>query len=241
MKKSLSMIAVLALVTGLTTDVLAKRERKEQPNSRAAKEAVEALGEEHYPEKIKIKRISSIEVGETYYHVYEGKLNKLGYHIIVFDNYNNYLGFYKSDYAPTNEEVEGAIVLDSGDVDDDGNPKFFLIPISLKKGLPENVSIGGIPSKLVKAPLPEGAKTGPPSTGEDPAATNGSEVEDTGPIPEYRDWIILHKGKKLSAHAIFVKFSAGKVYLKLEANGAEKGFNLNMLSREDQAYVKQFK
>ena len=241
MKKLLSMIAVVALVTGLTTDVEAKRERKEQPNSRAAKEAVEALGEEHYPEKIKIKRISSIEVGETYYHVYEGKLNKLGYHIIVFDNYNNYLGFYKSDYAPTNEEVEGAIVLDSGDVDENGEPKFYLIPISLEKGLPAKVSIGGIPSEFVKVPLPEGAKTGSPSAGGDTAAANNGEAEDTGPVPEYRDWTILHKGKKIPARAIFVKYSGGKVYLKLEANGAEQGFNLNLLSREDQAYVKQFK
>lgn len=240
MKKSLSMIAILALIAGLTTNAEAKRERKEQPNSRAAKEAVEAAGEEHYPEKIKIKRVSSIEIGETYYHVYEGELDKLGYHIIVFDNYKNYLGFYKSDYAPTNEEIDGAIVLDSGDVDDDGNQKFYLIPISLKKGLPAKVSIGGIPSELVKAPLPEGAKTGSPAAGEATAANN-VDAEDAAPVPEYRDWTILHKGKKIPARAIFVKYSGGKVYLKLEANGAEQGFNLNLLSREDQAYVKQFK
>jgi hypothetical protein len=60
-------------------------------------------------------------------------------------------------------------------------------------------------------------------------------------VPEYREWTITHKGKKIPARAIYVKQSAGKVFLKLEANGMEKGFSLSALSREDQAYVKQFK
>jgi hypothetical protein len=239
MKKILGMIVILAIVTSIATDAAAKRERKEQPNSRAAKEAVEAAGGEHYPEKIKIKRVSSVEVGETYYHIYEGELDKLGFHIIIFDNYKNYLGYYTSDYPPTNNEVEGSIVLDSGDVDDDGEQKYFLIPIDLKKGPPGKVSIGGMPSAFVKAPLPEGAKTGTPSANGEQAGTEA--VADEVPGPEYRDWIIIHKGKKIPARAIFVKFEAGKVYLKLEANGAEKGFALHTLSREDQAYVKQFK
>ena len=239
MKKTLSMIAVLAMATGIATNSVAKRERKEQPNSRAAKEAVEAAGEEHFPKKIKIKRVSSVEVGDTYFHIYEGKLDKLGFHIIVFDNYGNYLGYYKSDYAPCNNEIENSIVMDSGEVDDDGEVLYYAIPIDLKKGPPAKVSIGGMPSEFVKAALPEGAKTGDPSSG---AKANGeAAVEDTGPVPEYRDWVIMHKGKKIPARAIFLRLELGKVYLKLEANGVEKGFNLNMFSREDQAYVKQFK
>ena len=241
MKKILSMIAVLAMATGIATNSAAKRERKEQPNSRAAKEAVEAVGGEHYPEKIKIKRVSSIEVGDTYYHAYEGKLDKLGFHIIVFDNYKNYLGFYKSDFPPCNNEIEGSIVLDSGGVDNNGNHLYYPIPIDLKKGLPNKIYLGETLSTLIKAPLPEGAKTGTPAAGKEESEPTEEAAVDEGPVPEYRDWIIMHKGKKIPARAIFIRFELGKVYLKLEANGAEKGFNLNALSREDQAYVKQFK
>ncbi len=239
MKKTLSMIVVLAMAIGIATNAVAKRERKEQPNSRAAKEAVEAVGGEHYPEKIKIKRVSSIEAGDTYYHIYEGELHKLGYHIIIFDNYKNYLGFYKSNYAPSNYEIEGSIVMDSGDVDENGDPLYYRIPIDPKKGLPGKISIGGTPAALVKAPLPEGAKTGNPTAGGE--QEDSEAAVDERPVPEYRDWIILHKGKKIPARAIFMKFEAGKVYLKLEANGAEKGFALHTLSREDQTYIKQFK
>ncbi len=237
MKKTLCMITIFALAAGFTTDALAKQERKNQPKSREAKEAIEAIGDEHFPEKIKIKRVSSIEVGDTYYHIYEGKLDKLNFHIIVFDNYKNYLGYYKSNYPPSNNEIEGSIALDSGDVDENGDQKYYAIPINPKKGPPGKVSIGGIPSEFMKAPLPEGAKTGTPSADN---ADDKATMEDEGPVPEYREWTIMHNGKKIPARAIFVRFSAGKVYLKLEAGGSEKGFSLHKLSREAQAYAKQF-
>lgn len=240
MKKTLSMIAVLTMAMGIATHVEAKSERKDAPKKRFVEETLKALGGEHSPAKMKVKKISSVEVGDTYYHIYEGELDKLGFHIIVFDNYQNYLGYYTSDYAPCNNQIEGSIVMDSGDVDEDGETMYYVIPIDPKKGPPGKVSIGGMPSAFVKVALPEGAKTGAPSAGG--AQANGKAgAEDAGPVPEYRDWIIMHKGKKIPARAIFVRYELGKVYLKLEANGAESGFNLNMLSREDQTYVKQFK
>jgi len=228
MKRTLGIITIMALATGITTNTMAKTEKKDQPKARFVKEALEAIGGAHFPEKIKIKRSSSIEIEDTYYHIYEGELEKTGYHIIIFDNQRNYLGYYKSDFPPTNYEIEGCIVIDSGTIDDDtGDPLYYPIPIDAKKGLPKRVQIGGMPTSLVKAPKSE--------------TTAKGAAEDGVITPEYRDWTITHKGKKIPARAIYVKQSGGKVYLKLESNGREKGFLLNTLSREDQTYVKQFK
>ncbi len=228
MKRTLGIITMMALATGIASNVMAKTEKKDQPKARFVKEALEALGGTHFPEKIKIKRISSIEIGETYYHVYEGELEKTGYHIIVFDNQRNYLGYYKSDFPPTNYEIEGCIVIDSGNVDEDtGDQLYFPIPINPKKGLPKKVQIGGMPTSFVQAPKS--------------AATTKGAAGDGEITPEYREWVILHKGKKIPVRAIYIKQSSGKVYLKAEASGATKPFLISSLSRDDQAYVKQFK
>lgn len=230
MKRTLGIIMILALATGMATNTLAKAERREQPKARFVQETLEALGEPHYLEKMKVKRIASIPVGDTFYHVFEGKLDTVGYHIIVFDNYLNYLGFYKSDFPPTNEEKENCISIDSGDVNDDGDPLFFWIPIDPEKGLPSKLQIGGTPTKLEKGPEIEGKEEGGPK-----AAKEGEIV------PEYRDWTITHKGKKLTVSALYVSQTFAKVTLKAEVNGVIREFDITSISREDREYVAQFK
>ena len=243
MRRILGIILILALAAGMATNTIAKTERKEQPKARFVTETLEALGEPHYPEKIKIKRITSIQVGDTYYHIYEGKLDTVGFHIIVFDNQQNYLGFYKSDFAPCNYEIENSIVMDSDEVDDDGNPKYFAIPIDIKKGLPLKVQLGGTPTKLEKAPEKEGGEEeeagegGAEGEGKDPGA-----AEEEAPVePEYRDWKITFKGKEMSVRAIYVKQTFAKVTLKAEASGRSNDFDIPALSKEDREYIKQFK
>ncbi len=228
MKKTLGMIMVLALAAGIATHVAAKTERKDQPKRRFVEEVLAEVGGVHFPEKMDVKRIASVEVGDTYYHVYEGELDAVGYHIIVFDNYRNYLGYYKSDYAPCNYQIESSIVIDSGTVDDNGEPLYYPIPIDLKKGLPPNIQIAGMPTKFVKAPKKEGSEA-------------EKDAGDGGIEPEYRSWTITHKGKEIPVRAIYVKQGAGKVYLKAEANGVTQSFGISSLSKEDQEYVKQFK
>jgi len=228
MKKTLGMIMVLALAAGIATHVAAKTERKDQPKRRFVEEALAEVGGVHFPEKMDVKRISSVEVGDTYYHIFEGELDTVGYHIIVFDNYRNYLGYYKSDFPPCNYQIENSIALDSGTVDQNGKALHYPIPIHVKKGLPPNIQIAGMPTKFVKAPKKEASET------EKAAGEGGTE-------PEYRTWTIIHKGKEIPVRAIYIKQGAGKVHLKAEANGVTKPFAISSLSKEDQAYVKQFK
>ncbi|MEN8254044.1 MAG: hypothetical protein ABFR33_01105 [Verrucomicrobiota bacterium] len=228
MKKTLGMIMVLALAAGIATHVAAKSEREDAPRRRFVEELLAEVGGTHYPEKMDVKKIASIEIGDTYYHVYEGELDAVGYHIIVFDNYRNYLGYYKSDFPPCNYEIENSIVIDSGTVDDNGESLYYPIPISLKKGLPAKIQIAGIPTKFVKAPKKE--------VSEAEKAAGDGKIE-----PEYRIWTITHKGREIPVRAIYIKQSAGKVYLKAEANGVTNPFAISSLSKEDQEYVKQFK
>ena len=228
MKRILGMIMVLALAAGIATNVAAKSEREDAPKRRDVEEVLAEVGGTHSPEKMDVKKIASVKVEDTYYHVYEGELDAGGFHIIVFDNYRNYLGYYKSDFAPCNYEIESSIVIDSGTIDDNGEPLYYPIPISLKKGLPSKIQIGGIPTNFVKAPKKEGSEA--EKTAED------DEIK-----PEYRTWTILHKGKEFPVRAIYIKQSAGKIHLKAEANGVTKPFDISSLSKEDQAYVKQFK
>lgn len=243
MKKTLRMITVLALATGIASGVMAKSERKDQPNKRFVEDALEELGGVHFPEKMKVKRISSIEIEDTYYHIYEGELDKTGYHIIIFDNYRNYLGYYKSDFPPCNEEREGSIVVDPNDVDEDGEALYYEIAIDPKKGIPQKIIIGSLPSDFVKSPKYDeltNKKTGAEEktdTAEE-TTSEGSNVEEET-APEYRKWIIIHKGKEIPVRALYIKQESGKVYLKAEANGVTKPFLITSLSREDQTYVKQ--
>jgi hypothetical protein len=215
------------LISGFAVNASAKMEKREQPKARFVEETLEAVGGEHNPEKMDVKRISSIAVGDTYYHVFEGELDDVGYHIIIFDNYGNYLGFYKLNYAPINYQRDKCIVIDSGDVDEDGDPLYFYIPIDEKKGLPERVQVGGVPTKLVKAPKKEGAEEAKP-------------VDDGSVEPEFREWTITHQGRALTVRAIYVKQTFAEVFLKAEASGKTKGFQKTALSKEDREYITQF-
>lgn len=257
MKKILGIVMILALVAGMASNTVAKTERKEVPKARFVEETLEAVGGVHNPEKIRIKKISSIEIGETYYHVFQGKLDTVGYHIIIFDNKQKYLGFYKSDFPPTNYEIETCIVLDSGEVDDSGNAKYYTIPISEEKGLPPMIVIGVSPVKLEKPPETEGEEEGDPeaeggaeagSEGEseggedaDDAKDGSKDAVETKAVPEYREWTITHRGKPLTVRALYVKQTFAKVTLKAEASGRVNDFDITALSKPDRAYIRQFK
>lgn len=242
MKRLTGLMMVLTLAAGMVTTADAKQERKEQPSAREAEDALEVVGGAHFPEKIKIKRISSVEVGETYYHVFEGKLDETGYHIIIFDNYNNYLGYYESGSPPCNYQMKGKIVVDSGDVNDDGDPIYLYIPISPEKGVLKQIVLGGVPTQFIVNPnfSPEAKEAGAPAEGT--AGTPGAAAEEEGEaVPEFREWKIKYKGQELQVRAIYVKQTFAEVYLKAEASGRTKGFPITALSKEDREYIKQFK
>jgi len=233
MKKALGIMMLVGLVAGMATHVNAKQERENAPRGKAVLATLKELGEPHYVDRMKVHEMCSLEIGDTFFHVYTGELKKMGYHIIFYDNKENYLGFYYTEYEPTEYE-EAAILLDSGD-----GESFYEIPIGLK-GPADTIRIDGMPIKFIKSP----SNTDEAGSGGTKAATTAAGTapaeEDNTLKPEFRTWTITFKGKPAQASATFIKQEKNMVFLKLEANGKEKAFSVYSLSKEDQAYIKQF-
>ncbi len=224
MKKALGIMMVGALVASMATTAGAKSEKKNTPkNTRAAEEAVRAAGAEHFPEKMKIRKVGSLKAGETYFHIYCGVLKKGGYHAIVFDNTPTYLGYYKTEYEPVNYE-KGAILVDMEDSDEDGNTRYEKIRVK-ETGPTDNTRIDGVAVKFIKAPEKKVVKT------EEGTASG----EESGPV--FREWTI----NKTVVRAVYVSQTFGKVTLRAEASGAVKAFPISSISDEDKEYIKQFK
>ncbi|MCF7847899.1 MAG: hypothetical protein K9M45_03525 [Kiritimatiellales bacterium] len=234
MNKKLGLMMIFVLAAGIAIDA---GEKKNAPKTSDVEDALKAAGPEHFPEKMKVGKVGSVEAGETYYHAYCGEMKKAGYRVIFMDNSGKYLGYYPTEYEPSDYE-EGAILLNSGSSDDEGNTDYFTLPVG-KDGPADKVRIDGTPVTFVKNPKndPKAAKaTTPKATG----SITTTVVASVPVKPEYREWTITHGGKKIPVRAIYVKMAVGKVFLKAEANGATRPFDLSSLSKEDQSYVKQF-
>ena len=223
MKRALGIMMVGALVASMATTAGAKSEKKNTPkNTRAAEEAIKAAGAEHFPEKMKIRKVGSVKVEETYYHIYCGVLKKGGYHAIVFDNTPTYLGYYRTEYEPVNYE-KGAILMDMEDSDEDGNTRYERIRITAK-GPQDRATLDGVKSDFIKAPEKEVVKV-----------AEGTESGEDGPV--FREWTV----NKTVVRAVYVSQTFGKVTLRAEASGAVKAFPISSLSDEDKEYIKKFK
>jgi hypothetical protein len=234
MKKTIELMVIFALAIGIATDAAAKGEKKNVPKTDDVETALKAAGAEHFPEKMDVSKVGSIESGETYYHAFCGSLREGGYRVIFMDNSGNYLGYYPTDFEPSDYE-EGAVLLDSGDSDSEGNTSYFNLNVG-EDGLSEKVRIDGTPVAFVKNPKND-AKA---AAAAEAAKTAAAAVVDSGPIqPEYREWILINRGQKVPVRAIYIKQASGKVFLKREADGRTADFPNSMLSEEDQEYVKK--
>jgi len=229
MKGKISVVLILVLLLlGISAQA---REKKNVPRDKDVEAALKDAGPGHFPEDMKIYKVGSIEAGETYYHVFCGQLKKGGYRVIIMDNNGKYLGYYFSEYEPTDYE-EGAVLLD------DGSSDYFTLPIG-KKGPTDKVYIDGVLTKFVKNP--KNTSNAKNSVESKTSGTVTAVTTEKKPAkPEYREWTITHHGRKVRVRAIYVKTVVGNVFLKSESNGVTKPFPLSALSKEDQAYVKQF-
>jgi hypothetical protein len=226
MKKVLGLIISTAVIIGFAITAEAKSEKKNVPKDDTVEAALTAAGENHFPEKMKIDKTGPVELGDTYYHAFCGSLKKGGYRVIIFDNKENYLGYYESEYEPAETE-EGAVALDSGD-----GESYFYIRFG-DDGPRDKTNIDGMPVPFVKNKKQQ-AKAA--------EATAETKVVSGEPIqPEYREWVLINRGKKVPVEAIFVKQSGSKVTLKQKSDGRSKEFPLSMLSAADQEYMKKLK
>ncbi len=229
MKRRMGVIVSVVLMTALSSNVLASSVKKNAPDKKTVETELKALGGEHFPERMRIQKIGPVRVGDTYYHVFSGQLPNVGYHIIIYDNDQHYLGFYATEFEPINYE-EGGILLNSADGED-----YYHVPINAD-GPPKKVLLPeGLPLVFVPAPKAPKAEAGATTTA--PKAASGKD----GITAEYREWTITRKGKTMKVRAIYVSQSIGTVVIKAETNGKTAKVRLSELSRKDQEYVRKFK
>ncbi len=242
MKKLLSAMMCATIAAAIFTPRNSEAAtKKNDPDKREVEALLKEIGDEHYVERMKISNLCAMKFeapdGEDdYYHIYNASLKDGSYRVIIFNNKPEYLGFYATSYEGADYE-EGAILLDSGESDEDGNTSYFNLPIP-DKGPTAKIVIDGIPVSFVKNPKLEGGD-------EKVAAAGGGipavpkETSANGEVIDYRDWTISMKGKEISVNAKFVKIEAGKVTIKNAKNGKEATIPGSALSDEDKEYVKR--
>lgn len=213
--------------------------KKNDLNKKEVEKLLKEIGGEHYVERMKISNLCAMKFeapdGEDdYYHIYNASMKEGGYRIIIFNNKPDYLGFYATEFEGSDYE-EGAILLDSGESDEDGNTDYYNLPIP-DKGPAAKVRIDGTPVSFVKNPQLEAVATATTGGGGIPVVPKDKSA--TGIVIDYRDWTITMKGKTFTVNAKFEKIDAGKVYIKNAKNGKVAPVPGSALSEEDREYVK---
>jgi hypothetical protein len=241
MKRSITVFicATIATAALLPFNALAGT-KKNDPDKKEVLKEIEEIGGDHYVEKMKVSQLCNLKFeaadGEDdYYHIYNASLKEGGYRIIIYNNKPEYLGFYTSPYEGVDYE-EGAILLDSGESDEDGNSVYFNLPIP-NKGPAAKVRIDGTPVSFVKNPKLEEAEkaAGDMAAGGIPVVPK--ETSASGEVIDYRDWTITMQGKEITVNAKFEKVEKGKVYIKNAKNGKVAAIPGSALSDADKEYV----
>jgi hypothetical protein len=240
MKKLLTtfICATLASFTLLPLNAAAGT-KKNDPNKKEVEKILKEAGDTHYVEKMKISSLCSLKFEDAsgeddFYHIYNASMKAGGYRIVIFNNEPKYLGYYETEYEGADYE-EGAVLLDSGDSDEDGNTTYYNLPIP-NKGPADKVRIDGVPTAFVKAPGADSKK----ESGLGKAAGGGATaaVVDEN-APQYRDWKITIQGKERVYNAIFVSAEKGKVTIKDSKRGKNATVPVSALSSEDVEYLKK--
>ncbi|VGO14509.1 hypothetical protein PDESU_03071 [Pontiella desulfatans] len=232
--------ATAAIALSLSSMDAQAKTKKNDPDKKEVEKILKEVGGEHYVEKMKISSLCSMEFEdaageELYYHIYNVSLKEGGYRIVFFDNVPNYLGFYASQFEATDYE-EGAVLLDSGDSDEDGNTSYFNLAVS-DKGPADKTRIDGVPTPFVKNPkLEEKGKAA--GTGGSGALVVPVQKSASGATVEYRDWKITIKGQERTYNAIFVQKSGSNIQIKDSKRGKTATIPISSLSAEDKEYLK---
>ncbi len=226
MKSILRLILTVACSAGILSSTFAADVRKNNPSRSDVEDILEEIGEGHFPEKMKLSPLGSVETDSTYYHVFYGTLKSSAYHLIFFDNTPTYLGYYLISLHPIGHGkgvVELYLTSDS------------ITTISIgDEGPADKISIEGVPGqfKFVRAPVEEEPE-------EEAVATAANTPSKPKKKPEYRSWNITKDGKVRNVtSAIFVELKDKKVTIKDGKSGQVATFPISTLSAADKAYLK---
>ena len=240
MKKTLTTLlsATAFLLTLSTVETMAGTKKNDPDKKEVLKELKETIGGEHYVDKMKVNSMGYLKFeapdGEDdFYHIYNASLREGGYRIVIYNNKPEYLGYYATEFEGSELE-QGAILLDSGESDEDGNTDYITLPIP-DKGPASKVRIDGVQVSFVKNPQLEADKTAVAASGGIPVVQKETSAD--GEVIDYRDWTITMKGKQSIFNAKFEKVEGGKVFIKSSKNGKVASVPGSVLSDEDKAYV----
>lgn len=234
MKSISNVVLAFALAAGIVSGSLASDERKNDPSKSEVEDILEEIGGDHFPERMKINKLGSVETDKTYYHIFYGSLKNGGYNLIFFDNTPAYLGYYVVSLEPV-DYGEGEIYLRQGS----GSP--VVITIS-DDGPPAKLRIGstGATAKFVPAPEEEEPEVEEPAAGASSTAATSSSAPPKEPKkPEYRSWTITMGGTVVNVEsAIFVEMKDGQVTIKNAKNGKLATVKASTLSDADKDYLR---
>ena len=238
MKRTLTYLMTLAILTGFTIEASAK---KREPEKRDVEKEMEKLGGEHYVEDMKIRFVGSIEVADDeYYHIFSARLpGDGGYHLIIYDNVPSYVGFYQTEFEPVGIGEYG-VEIDNGVIDPATEaPLYATVPLD-DTGPPARIQISGqqMPSTFVPAPEPE-PEPEPEVTATPSSSSSSSKVARPKKTPKYREWDVTVGDTVVHVEsAIFVDLKDGKVTIKDGKTNRQVTRPIADFSETDKAYMR---
>jgi len=224
-----TVIATMAFSVGILSNTQAADVKKNAPSKSTVEKTLQEIGGDHFPEKMKISELGSIETDSTYYHIFVGTLKGGGFHYIFFDNTPTYLGYYLITYEPY-DYGEGEFYLSRT------SDSRITVPIS-DKGPTDKLTLEGTGESVtfVKAPVKEVPVVEAPVAVK---STFGGPQKAKKPT-EYRPWTVTMGGNVIEVEsAIFVEMKDGQVTLQSAKNGQLATVPVKALSAADRAYLR---
>ncbi|MDF7809167.1 hypothetical protein P4E94_17100 [Pontiellaceae bacterium B12219] len=207
---------------------------KNVPDEDAVEEYLEELGEQHWHEDLDVDKFGSLQVKDpasgkdTYFHLFRAYLDKK-YRVIVYDNNEQYIGFYETPLEPVAVE-EGAVLVSSGD-----GTSYYKLPVTTEE-FPRRMRLGLTFANFIKnqqLAKESATETKPASS----LNKNGAETEERAG-PTYREWTVSVNNQEITFNAVFLKHEGSRIYLKESKRGLENDFPIHIFSEKDKAYLK---
>lgn len=228
MHRIITTVIPLLFITGRSAEAV----RKNPPDERDVEDILIELGNDHWVKDMDVDELGSTRVEDpvteedTYFHIYSSYVDDSEkYRIIVFDNDQRYLGYYRSAFEPVDFE-ENAVLLDARD-----GSSYFKLPLSTE-GFPSRVRTGMAITTFVEnknvEPDPDAA-----------VSTAPAPVTETDPDePQYRDWTVNIGDREITFNAVFVRRDGDEIVLKESKQGKVNGIPGHLFSEKDQEYLK---
>ncbi len=256
MRKTLVYLLTAAFAIGMASTTLASI-KKRKPDKRVVANALKKIGGDHFPEGMEVDALGKVDTdfddsATAYYWLFVGELqDDAGFQLIIYDNEQRYLGFYKLKNEPvecgkryfsvdiSNEDTDAVIDPITGRDD--------LRSVRLtEKGPTKRLTLNGpddTPAEFIAAPSPEEIKEQQKAAGvgsADAGSSSSPQAASKRIKPEYRSWEVKFGEKMITVEsAIFVEYKSGMVTIKNAKDGNTAVIPLNNFSAADRAYLKK--